>query len=100
MFVSARCSGYGTAPYFLSSSCVVYLSANFVTDLGAQGICISACSACHRVQLSHVYRAMGLDIKTASGVLCVSFGPETTKEEIDALVSALKTHRDTRFPML
>ena len=71
-----------------------------VTELGAQGICISAGSACHRGQLSHVYRAMGLDKKTAAGVLRVSFGPETTKEEIDALVSALKTHRDTRFPML
>ena len=50
--------------------------------------------------MSHVYRAMGLDKKTAAGVLRVSFGPETTKEEIDALVSALKAHRDTRFPML
>ena len=71
-----------------------------VTELGAQGICISAGSACHRGQLSHVYRAMGLDKKTAAGMLRVSFGPETTKEEIDALVSALKAHRDTRFPML
>ena len=43
---------------------------------------------------------MGLDKKTAAGVLRGSFGPETTTEEIDALVSALKTHRDTRFPML
>ena len=71
-----------------------------VTELGAQGICIWAGSAGHRGQLSHVYRAMGLDKKTAAGVLRVSFGPETTKEEIDALVSALKAHRDTRFPML
>ena len=43
---------------------------------------------------------MGLDKKTAAGVLRVSFDPETTKEGIDALVSALKIHRDTRFPML
>ena len=39
-----------------------------VTELGAQGICISAGSACHRGQLSHVYRAMGLDKKAAAGV--------------------------------
>ena len=90
----------GTAPHILSISLVGYPSANVVTELGAQGICISAGSACHRGQLSHVYRAMGLDKKTAAGVLRVSFGPETTKEEIDALVSALKAHRDTRFPML
>ena len=92
--------GEGTAPHILAVSLVGYPSANIVTDLGAQGICISAGSACHRGQLSHVYRAMGLDKKTAAGVLRVSFGPETTKEEIDALVSALKNHRDTRFPML
>ena len=92
--------GDGTAPHILSISLVGYPSANVVTELGAQGICISAGSACHRGQLSHVYRAMGLDKKTAAGVLRVSFSPETTKEEIDALVSALKAHRDTRFPML
>ena len=92
--------GDGKAPHILSISLVGYPSANVVTELGAQGICISAGSACHRGQLSHVYRAMGLDKKTAAGVLRVSFGPETTKEEIDALVSALKAHRDTRFPML
>ena len=92
--------GDGTAPHILSISLVGYPSANVVTELGAQGICISAGSACHRGQLSHVYRAMGLDKKAAAGVLRVSFGPETTKEEIDALVSALKVHRDTRFPML
>ena len=92
--------GDGTAPHILSLSLVGYPSANVVTELGSQGICISAGSACHRGQLSHVYRAMGLDKKTAAGVLRVSFGPETTKEEIDALAKALKAHRDTRFPML
>ena len=92
--------GSGEAPHILSLSLVGYPSANVVTELGAQGICISAGSACHRGQLSHVYRAMGLDKKTAAGVLRVSFGPETTKEDIDALAIALKAHRDTRFPML
>ena len=92
--------GNGAAPHILSLSLVGYPSANVVTELGSQGICISAGSACHRGQLSHVYRAMGLDKKTAAGVLRVSFGPETTKEEIDALAKALKAHRDTRFPML
>ena len=92
--------GDGTAPHILSISLVGYPSANVVAELGSQGICISAGSACHRGQLSHVYRAMGLDKKAAAGVLRVSFGPETTKEEIDALAEALRAHRDTRFPML
>ena len=92
--------GQGEAPHILMVSLVGYPSANVVTDLGSQGICLSAGSACHRGKLSHVVTALGLDKRTANGVLRVSFGPETTKEEIDALVSALKTHRDTRFPML
>ena len=92
--------GSGTAPHILSISLVGYPSANVVTELGSQGICISAGSACHRGQLSHVYRALGLDKKTAAGVLRVSFGPETTEADIDALADALKAHRDTRFPML
>ena len=92
--------GNGDAPHILSVSLVGYPSANVVTELGAQGICISAGSACHRGKLSHVYAAMKLDKKTAAGVLRVSFAPETTREEIDALVSALRKHKETRFPML
>ena len=38
--------------------------------------------------------------KTAAGVLRVSFAPETTEADVDALVSALRRHRETRFPML
>ena len=61
--------GNGDAPHILSVSLVGYPSANVVTELGAQGICISAGSACHQ-------------------------------EEIDAFVSALRKHKETRFPML
>ena len=92
--------GNGDAPHILSVSLVGYPSANVVTELGAQGICISAGSACHRGKLSHVYAAMKLDKKTAAGVLRVSFAPETTEADVDALVSALRRHRETRFPML
>ena len=92
--------GNGDAPHILSVSLVGYPSANVVTELGAQGICISAGSACHRGKLSHVYAAMKLDKKTAAGVLRVSFAPETTEANVDALVSALRRHRETRFPML
>ena len=92
--------GNGTAPHILAVSLVGYPSANVVNDLGAQGICISAGSACHRGKLSHVYAAMKLDKKTAAGVLRVSFAPETTFEEIDALAAALRKHKETRFPML
>ncbi len=92
--------GDGAAPHVLAVSLVGYPSANIVEDLSAQGICVSAGSACHRGKASHVYEAMNLPKKVQSGVLRVSFGPETQESDIDALAAALKRHRDTRFPML
>ena len=92
--------GDGAAPHILAVSLVGYPSANIVTELGAQGICISAGSACHQGKASHVVSALGLDKKTAAGVIRISFSPDNTKEDVDALCAALKAHRDSRFPML
>ena len=92
--------GQGEAPHILMVSLVGYPSANVVTELGAQGICLSAGSACHRGKLSHVVTALGLDKRTAGGVLRISFGPNTTFAHIDALYEALLQHKNTRFPML
>lgn len=90
----------GTAPHVLSLSMPGYPSQNVVNDLSDQGICISAGSACHQGKPSQVTAALGLDKKTAAGVVRLSFGPETTRAEIDAAAAALKTHKETRFPML
>ena len=90
----------GTAPHILAVSLVGYPSANIVTDLGAQGICISAGSACHQGKASHVVSALGLDKKTAAGVIRISFSPDNTREDVDVLCQALLAHRDSRFPML
>ena len=92
--------GQGEAPHILAVSLVGYPSANIVTDLGAKGICISAGSACHRGKASHVVSALHLDKKTAAGVIRVSFGPETTRADIDGLYQALLDHKNQRFPML
>ena len=46
------------------------------------------------------YAALGLDKRTAAGVLRLSFGPETTEGDIDALYEALLRHKNTRFSML
>ena len=92
--------GAGTAPHILSVSLVGYPSANIVTELGAEGICISAGSACHQGKASHVVSALGLDKKTAAGVIRISFSPDNTTGDVDALCDALRRHRDTRFPML
>ena len=92
--------GQGEAPHILAVSLVGYPSANIVTDLGAKGICISAGSACHRGKASHVVSALHLDKRTAAGVIRVSFGPETTRADIDRLYQALLDHKNQRFPML
>ena len=90
----------GTAPHILAVSLGGYPSANIVTDLGAQGICISAGSACHQGKASHVVSALGLDKRTAAGVIRISFSPENTETDVDALYEALKAHQAARFPML
>ena len=90
----------GTAPHVLSVSLVGWPSQNIVNDLSGQGICISAGSACHQGKPSHVIATLKLPKKVSGGVIRLSFGPETTKEEIDTCVAALKQHHDTRMPML
>ena len=93
-------SAPGGAPHVLSVSLVGWPSQNIVNDLGQQGICISAGSACHKGKASHVLTAMGLSKKEAAGTIRVSFGPETTREDIDAFADALRAHQKNRFPML
>ena len=90
----------GGAPHILAASLPGYPSQNIVNDLSAQGICISAGSACHQGKPSHVVAALRLPKAVAGGVIRLSFGPETTRGDIDACAAALQTHRDTRFPML
>ena len=90
----------GTAPHILAVSLAGWPSQNIVNDLGSRGICISAGSACHQGKPSHVVAALKLPKRVAGGVIRLSFGPETTKADIDACVQALREHHDTRMPML
>ena len=91
--------GDGQAPHVLAVSLVGWPSQNIVNDLSAQGICVSAGSACHQGKPSQVVAALKLPKRVASGVIRLSFGPETTKADIDACAAALRRHHDTRFPM-
>ena len=90
----------GTAPHILAVSLAGWPSQTIVNDLSAQGICISAGSACHQGKPSHVVASLKLPKKVAGGVIRLSFGPETTEADIDACAEALKNHHDTRMPML
>ena len=49
---------------------------------------------------SHVVSALGLDKRTAAGVIRISFSPDNTTSDVDALYDALKAHQAARFPML
>lgn len=93
-------SGENGAPHILSISLVGWPSQNIVNDLSQQDIFISAGSACHQGKPSHVVAALGLPKRVAGGVIRLSFGPETTKNDIDGCAAALRTHHDTRMPML
>ncbi len=92
--------GGGGAPHILAAALVGWPSQNIVNDLGSQGICISAGSACHQGRPSHVVAALHLPKRTAGSVIRLSFGPETTRDDIDACAEALRRHRNQRLPML
>ena len=88
------------APHILCVSLVGWPSQNIVTELSAQGICISAGSACHQGKLSHVVKALQLPPRVQKSVIRLSFGAETSRADIDACADALRRHHDKRQPML
>lgn len=92
--------GDGTAPHILSLALKNFPSQNIVNDLSEQGICISAGSACHKGKPSHVVAALNLPAAISGSVVRLSFGPETTRDDIDACTAALRRHTQTRCPRL
>ena len=88
----------GDAPHSCAISLPGYPSQVVVRWLSDQGFCLSAGSACHRGQASHVYAAMGLSKPVRDGMLRVSFGPENTQEEVDRLAQALGTATQVLLP--
>ena len=91
---------HDAAPHILAVALSGWPSQNIVTDLSAQGVCVSAGSACHKGKLSHVVKALNLPRRTRESVIRLSFGPETSRADIDACADALRRHHDERFPML
>lgn len=95
-----RIVGTPEAPHILCLSLPGYPAQNIVADLGAQGIFLSAGSACHKGKTSHVTAALGLTKKEAVGAFRVSFAESTTRASVDVLCDALREHQRRRFPML
>ena len=65
--------------------------ATLLMELDRGGIAVSSGSACAagKTQPSHVLLAMGVDEASARGAVRVSFGKDTTREEVDRLVDLL-----------
>lgn len=61
--------------------------------LDQEGVCASAASSCSSgaAGTSHVLAAMGVSPQRSRGSLRLSMGPETTSEEVDALIAILSS---------
>ena len=90
----------GEAPHVLALTMAGYKSEVLVRVLGDQGICVSAGSACHRGKPSHVYAALPLSKAQRDGAFRVSFSGDSTREDVDALISALQFAAKTLFPSM
>lgn len=79
----------GGAAHILSCSLPGYRSEVLLNYLDARGIYLSRSSACKKGARSHVLEAMGLPAAVIDGALRVGLSRYTTREEIEAFVSAL-----------
>ena len=87
----------GDAPHICAVSLPGYPSEMLVRDLSDRGICVSSGSACHRGKPSHVFAALGLSKQELMGVLRVSFGPDSTRRDAEALADALAEIQKNRI---
>lgn len=76
-------------PYVLNISVEGYRSETLLHFLEAQGVYVSSGSACAKGEGSYVLGEMGLSKKAVDSALRISFSRFSTKEDIDALVTAL-----------
>ena len=90
----------GDAPHICAVTLPGYKSEVIVRELGDRGVCVSSGSACHKGKPSHVFAAMNLPKPWLDGALRLSFSPDSTQEEADALASALKDAADSLFTTL
>ena len=90
----------GDAAHICAVTLPGYKSEVIVRVLGDRGVCVSSGSACHKGKPSHVFAAMNLPKPWLDGALRLSFSPETTREEADALAQALKEAADSLFTAL
>ena len=89
----------GDAPHICAVALPGYPSEMLVRELSDREIYVSSGSACHRGKPSHVFAALGLPKRTLMGALRISFGPDSTTQEADALARALTEIAGSRVAM-
>ena len=77
-------------PYILNISVTGYRSETLLHFLERKNIFVSSGSACAKGEQSYVLKALGLSQKESDSALRISFSHHNTKEDIDALITALK----------
>ena len=83
-------NGAHDAPHILSIAIPGLPTQNSINILQDAGICVSAGSACAKGHRSPVLVAMNVAPEVIDGTFRVSIGRETTREELDTLVSVIE----------
>lgn len=84
-----KINGSHEAPHILSLSIPGVPTQNTINLLQDAGICVSAGSACAKGHRSHTLTAIGLSPEIMDGTFRISLSRETTKEDIDALITGI-----------
>ena len=83
-------SGSQALPYIVNISVIGIRSETMMHYLAQRGIYVSSGSACAKGEASHVLRAMKLPPEVADSALRISFDHNSTKEDVIALLQAIK----------
>lgn len=77
-------------PYIVNASFLGIPSQPMINFLSARGICVSGGSACSSGHRSHVLTACGLEPERIDSAIRISLSHETSREEIDCLLTGLE----------
>ena len=83
-----------SAPFTVNFSFLGYRSETLLHFLDSLGICVSSGSACSRGSDSHTLESMHLAKNRVDSALRVSFGPQNTERDVDALIDGLRQARE------
>ncbi len=84
-------SAKSNSPYVVSLFFKGYRGETIMRQLDSKGICVGTGSACSSSKVGNrVLENLGYDKSQIIGAIRVSFSPNNTTEEIDALITALK----------